>query len=153
MAAPQRLPFGQLLGRALTRFRAELFERSRAAGFADVRPAHLQVFGNIDWRGTRLTTLAERAGMARPSMAELVNELEAAGYVQRAPDPSDRRAKLIFLTRDGRRVVARALRAVRNIEGAYANLVGETEFEAMCQTLQALIDSAQRPDTAPNRRD
>lgn len=149
MAVRKRLPIGQLLGRALTRFRVELFERSRASGFADIRPAHLQVFGNIDWQGTRLTTLAERAGMTRPSMAELVGELEAAGYVRRTPDPSDKRAKLIFLTRDGRRAVARALRAVRDIERVYAAELGESEFEAMSFALQALVDAG--VPTAPRR--
>lgn len=137
-----RLPIGQLLGRALRRFRADLYERTGAADRGDVREAHLQVFGNIDWAGTRLTELAARAAMTRPSMAELVDELERAGYLERRADPTDRRAKLICLTRTGRRAVAQALRAVREIERAYAEEVGADRFDALCQTLQALIDAA-----------
>ena len=137
-----RLPIGQLLVRMLRRFRAELLERMRA-GYADARDAHMHVFGNIDWSGTRLTELAARAGMAPPSMAELVDELERAGYLERRPDPTDRRAKLICLTRSGRRVVTQALRAVREIERVYAAEVGADAFEALCQKLQALVDVPQ----------
>ena len=138
-AAPPRLPIGQLLVRATRQFREELFRRARAAGADDLREAHLQVFGTIDWGGTRLTDLAARAQMTRPSMNELVDQLEAAGYLERVPDPSDGRAKLVRLTRPGRRAVAQALRWVREIEAAYARRVGPERFEAACRTLQDLL--------------
>ena len=70
--------------------------------------------------GARLTELAARSNMTLPAMAELVDELEQAGYVARRPDPSDGRAKLIRPTHEGRRALARALRAVREIEDQYA---------------------------------
>ncbi|MBA3583154.1 MAG: MarR family transcriptional regulator, partial [Gemmatimonadetes bacterium] len=79
----QRLPVGQLFGRALRLFRSELHERAQEAGYTDLREAHLQVFGNLDWTGTRLTDLSARASMTRPSMGELVDELERAGYLKR----------------------------------------------------------------------
>jgi DNA-binding MarR family transcriptional regulator len=139
-AAPPRLPIGQLLVRATRHFREDLFRRARAAGATDLREAHLQVFGTIDWGGTRLTELAARAQMTRPSMNELVDQLEAAGYLERVPDPTDGRAKLVRLTRRGRRAVTQALRWVREIEAAYAHRVGPEQFEAACRTLQALLD-------------
>jgi DNA-binding MarR family transcriptional regulator len=72
-------------------------------------------------------------------MLELVDELVKAGYLERRPDESDGRAKLICLTREGRRVVVQALRAVRNIERIYADEVGAARFEEACQTLQELL--------------
>jgi DNA-binding MarR family transcriptional regulator len=134
-----RLPVGQLLGLMLRRFRADLFAWGKAAGYTNLRLSHLQVFGNIDWTGTRLTDLAARAAMTRPSMLELVDELEKAGYLERRPDERDGRAKLICLTRDGRRVVVQALRAVRQIESTYAGEVGAARFEEACLTLQELL--------------
>ena len=50
-----------------------MYSRAREAGYEDIREAHLQVFGTIDWTGTRLTDLAARANMTRASMAELVD--------------------------------------------------------------------------------
>jgi DNA-binding MarR family transcriptional regulator len=89
MKASRPLPTGQLLGRLLRGFRQDLYRRAQDAGYHDIREAHLQVFGAIDWDGTRLTELAARATMTPPSMAELVDELEALGYLERRPDPTD----------------------------------------------------------------
>lgn len=135
----KRLPVGQLLGLMLRRFRADLFAWGQEAGYTNLRQSHLQVFGNIDWTGTRLTDLAARAGMTRPSMLELVDALEKAGYLERRPDKRDGRAKLICLTRDGRRVVVQALRAVRDLERIYAEEVGAARFDEACLTLQELL--------------
>src|SRR3954454_14305021 len=63
-----------------------------------IRPAHATVFFNLEAEGIRLTRLAEKARMSPQAMCELVDDLERLGYVRRAPDPSDRRAKLIQFT-------------------------------------------------------
>ena len=139
MDARPRSPIGQLLGRLLRSFREELYRRAREGGYVDIREAHLQVFGAIDWTGTRLTVLASRANMTLPAMSELVDELQRCGYLERRPDPSDRRAKLIVPTRKGRRVLVAALRAVREIEAAYAGIVGEGRFDEMVEALQDLV--------------
>ena len=73
-------------------------------------------------------------------MVELVDQLAKAGYLERRPDPRDGRAKLIYLTRKGRRVMAQAVRAVRDIERDYAATVGAVRFEKMCRSLQAVLD-------------
>jgi DNA-binding MarR family transcriptional regulator len=141
MKASPPLPIGQLLGRMLRSFRRDLYRRAQEAGYHDIREAHLQVFGAIDWGGTRLTELAARANMTRPSMIELVDELEDMGYLERRPDPSDGRAKLIRLTHKGRRILAEALRAVEDMERGYAEAVGAERFDALVATLQALLDA------------
>lgn len=81
---------------------ARLAERGHGA----VRPAHGAVFQYLDDAGTTVSVLAERAQMTKQSMAELVRHLEAHGYVERLPDPTDRRAKLVRATDRGRDVFA-----------------------------------------------
>lgn len=151
MNARGRLPIGQLLVRTLRGFRVDLYRSAQVAGYGDIREAHLQVFGSIDWAGTRLTELAARSNMTRPAMAELVDELQQAGYLDRRPDPSDGRAKLIRPTRKGRRVLAQALRAVEDIEHGYAEVVGPERFDALVSTLQALLDARHRGSTERRR--
>jgi DNA-binding MarR family transcriptional regulator len=141
MDTSPRLPIGQLLGRLLRTFRQDLHRRSQEAGYTDVREAHLQVFGAIDWTGTRLSVLAARSNMTAPAMSELVDELERAGYVERRPDRTDGRAKLIRPTRKGRRLLVEGLRAVREIEAGYADLVGPERFEAMASAMERLVDA------------
>ncbi len=134
--------------RMLRQFRVELLRRMHEAGYTDARDPHMQVFGNIDRQGTRLTDLAARANMTRPSMAELVDDLEAKGYLERRPDPDDRRAKLIYLTPSGRQAVRTAIQNVKEMEKDYARRVGEKRFEEMCRALQDLLDDlTQDPPT------
>jgi hypothetical protein len=53
----------------------------------------------IDPAGSRPSELAHSANMSPQAMGELVDKLESPGYVVRRPDPRDRAAKLIMLTR------------------------------------------------------
>src|SRR4051795_9851714 len=73
------------------------------AGFTDLRAAHMPVIMYIDHPpgGTTVTALAERAQMTKQSMGELVNYMEKRGYLERIPDPTDKRAKIICLTERG----------------------------------------------------
>lgn len=149
MKARRRLPIGQLLGRNLRGFREDLFRRAQAGGYASLREAHLQVFGVIDLGGTRLTDLASRANMTPPSMAELVDELQGMGLLERSPDPVDRRAKLVRPTPAGRRAMIRALRAVEEIERTYAEILGPERYRDLVAALEALLEGqAARRDAA-----
>lgn len=134
----------------LRHFRAELYEWMRVQGYEDLREAHMQVFGNIDGRGARLTELATRANMTLAAMSELVNDLEDAGYLERRSDPSDGRAKLILLTDRGRQAVRTALRHVVEMEAEWGDRIGRKRFESMAYALQDLQKSlaAEEPRTA-----
>jgi DNA-binding MarR family transcriptional regulator len=97
----------------------ELTRRLEADGFGEINPAYHALFENIDPGGTRLTELAARAEMTHQSMSELVATLERRGWVERRPDPSDGRARLVCLTREGRRLTARGLHHINEIEAAW----------------------------------
>ncbi len=136
-----RLRIGQLLVNLLRLFRAELARRGETLDdFAGIRPAHLQVFGTIKTEGTRLTDLAAWSNMSLPSMAELVDDLERLGYLERRPDPQDGRAKLVCLTDSGSRAIRLGRAIIEEIEDDWAARLGERRFESTCQALQALID-------------
>ena len=55
----------------------------------------------------RITELAAEERVTQPAITLLVNRLEERGWVQRVPDPSDRRAVLVSLTPDGEAVFER----------------------------------------------
>jgi DNA-binding MarR family transcriptional regulator len=60
----------------------------------------------------RLGDLATKEGVAAPTMSRIVAALVEAEYVQREPDPADRRAWLVKATPDGERMVS-GLRSTR----------------------------------------
>lgn len=138
-----------LLRRAARQMVAELIERLDATGYPDVSPAWHPVFENIDPNGTRLTTLAARADMTHQSVGEVVQALEERGYVERVPDPTDRRARLVRLTDRGRLLVTRARIEIAKIEGRWRVRLREAGWEG---DLKAALAGALANGIEPARR-
>jgi DNA-binding MarR family transcriptional regulator len=140
-----RLHIGQLLVQLTRLFQTELFERLVAAGLTDARVPHTHVTAYIKADGSRLSELATQARMTLPAMSELVDDLHRLGIVERRPDPTDGRAKLVCLTEGGWQAMRTARRVIGEIEADYAQRVGPEEFERTARTLDALLRSlAQR---------
>ena len=85
-------------GRALI---ATMMAKVASRGFNDVTPAFSSLMPLLDATGARPSTLAQRAGITKQAMSQLVRELEARGYVEQAPDSTDTRAKIVRLTKRG----------------------------------------------------
>src|SRR3954452_22446581 len=96
----------------MAEFRRDLEE----AGYDDIRPTHGCVFRFVRDDGMRLTELAAHAGMTKQSVGEIVDDLVDHGYVERFPDPEDRRAKLIRLTQKGIEAQRVGFGLIREIE-------------------------------------
>jgi DNA-binding MarR family transcriptional regulator len=135
---PPRAHIGQLLTQLTRLFQSDLFEKLVAAGLQDARVPHTHVTAYIKAEGSRLTELAAHARMTLPAMSELVDDLQRLGIVERHPDPSDGRAKLICLTEAGWQAMHTARRAIAEIEGEYSLLVGADRFEEAALTLDEL---------------
>jgi DNA-binding MarR family transcriptional regulator len=93
-----------LLREPLRVLNEKLTARLAANGHPEVRLPHGNVFQYLDDAGTTVSVLAERAQLTKQAMAQLVAHLEAQGYVERVPDPADRRAKLVRTTPRGQAV-------------------------------------------------
>jgi DNA-binding MarR family transcriptional regulator len=76
--------------------------------------------------------------MTKQSMAELVAHLERHGYVERIPDPADRRAKLVRVTRRGRQVIPLAREAITEVEARWSEALGERDLERLRRLLARL---------------
>src|SRR5689334_14017565 len=121
-AAPENLAV--LLREPFQAMTDVLLARLAQRGHGAVRQPHAAVFEFLDDDGTRVSELAERARITKQSMAELVAHLEGHGYVTRAPDPADGRAKLVLATAKGREVYAIARETVGELEARLADELG-----------------------------
>jgi DNA-binding MarR family transcriptional regulator len=139
--AVERDHIGQLLAQLARLAQAELFARLAAAGLSPAGVAPMHVTASIEADGSRLSELAAGARMTLPAMSELVDDLERLGMVERRPDPSDGRAKLIVLTEAGWEAKRTALRVIGEIEAEFAQRVGPNRFEAAARTLDHLLRS------------
>jgi DNA-binding MarR family transcriptional regulator len=115
---------GDLLGEIRDHLVEDVRRRLAAAGYADVRASHDCVFRHLTPEGVRLRDLAASSQLSAPAIGEHVDELERLGYVERVPDPSDRRAKLIRPTERGAAFMGAAYQALAEIEREWANSVG-----------------------------
>lgn len=127
---------GRLLGHALRRFDERVLDLmahdvdvplalSNLAARNKVSAAHIHITRHLSLRGDRITTLAHRAGMTKQAMADLVDQCEAWGLVQRQPDPSDRRAIKVVFTEDGLLWLTAFKRSVARAEAEFQDAVGE----------------------------
>jgi DNA-binding MarR family transcriptional regulator len=133
-----------LLREPFMAFIAELFRRLQKAGYGDLRISHLVVFQHIDPPGSRVTELAAKAQMTKPSMAYLVEYLEAAGYVERLPDPSDGRARLVHLTERGWKQIEDALDIIADMEAELAAAMRPGQLATLRRLLTSLGGIAAR---------
>ena len=134
-----RIPLTGLLEVAmeamLVEFRSELVESE----FSDVRPTHGCVFRFVRDEGMRLTRLAELAHMTKQSVGEIVDDLAERGYVERVPDPADKRAKLIRLTERGREAQAFGFGLFAEVEKRWMERYGRERIEALRETLEEIV--------------
>ncbi len=142
-----RHPLIRLLDVGLDAFSEELARRVAQTPYSDIRITHGCVFGNIEADGSRLTDLAERAHMTKQSVGEVATELERRGYLERVPDPSDGRAKIIRLTARGREAQALGREIIEDIEREWAERFGPDRMAALRDVLEAV--TAERLGAVP----
>lgn len=147
MAPAAKTHIGNLLTWRTRAFEQDLIPRVRASGF-DISIPHAAVFGMIDRDGTRIGVLADRAGVTRQAMSQLVDDLEGRGFVARRPDPADRRAKLVQLTEHGWDCVRCGQKHIRAIERDYARRLGRERFDQLTELLDALAQPV--PSASPS---
>ena len=108
------------------------------AGFDDFTPAQARVFQRIAQGGSRLTDLAEQAQITKQSAGFLVDQLERAGYVERAPDPSDARARLVRIAPRGAAAIPIAAAIVAEVEAEWAAHLGRRRMAQLQEHLARL---------------
>lgn len=140
-SAPERQrSLGSLLRLPYSALQSRIYGALPAHGYDDLRAAHSAVLRHIDPEGSRITTLAERAGMTKQSMGYLVDSLVGAGYLALGPDPLDGRAKLARLTPRGEGAIEVLLELSAQFERDVAAKLGKTR---MAQ-LRALLEDMAR---------
>ncbi len=139
---------GRLLGHAMRRFDARVLQLmardvqvplalSNLAAREQVSAAHVHITRHLSLNGDRLTDLAERAGMAKQSMASLVDQCEAWGLVTREADPHDARARLVRFTPTGLAWLEAFRGAVAQAEAEFRAEVGSEVATVVALGLEA----------------
>jgi DNA-binding MarR family transcriptional regulator len=138
MSRPE-LPENPLIG-ALLRLPAQAVHRRivaglNRAGFRDLRLPHMGVLQYPGPDGCRPHELAERAGMSKQAMNQLLRSLERLGYVRRRDAPEGGRARIVHFTRRGHAAWARIHEILTEIEAEWRATLGDRDFDRLKELL------------------
>lgn len=135
---PEQPPLVALLdwtARALhDRFLADM----AAAGHPQTSSAS-RLMGSLTADGQRVTELADRLGITKQSVSQLVDDLEADGYVKRVPDPTDGRAKLVVFGPRGHEALPAAWRALHASDEHARQILGDPALNELRTSLELLL--------------
>ena len=139
---------GRLLGHAMRRFDARVLSLmanndqvplalSNLAARDQISAAHIHITRHLSLQGSRLTELAQAAGMSKQAMGNLVNQCEAWGLVKRDSDSRDGRARQVVFTEAGLAWLAAFQIAVAQAEEEFKASVGNEIATVVALGLEA----------------
>jgi DNA-binding MarR family transcriptional regulator len=125
-------------GQAIQR---RIIKELNAAGFEELRIPHMAMLQFPGPDGVRPGVLAERAGISKQAMNQLLRSLEGLGYVVRSDAPGEGRARIVRLTRRGRAVNAKMIGILRDIEREWRAELGAKPFAQLKELLFRVWES------------
>ena len=139
---------GRRMGEALRRFDERVLylmahdvnvplALSNLAAREQIGAAHVHITRHLGLQGSRLTELAQQAGMSKQAMGDLVGQCEAWGLVRREPDPTDARARRIVFTDTGLHWLEAFRQAVAQAEAEFRAQVGDDVATVVSLGLEA----------------
>ncbi len=152
----RQVHLGRLLGHSMRRFDARVMQLmahavevplalSNLAARDQVSAAHIHITRHLSLAGDRLTDLAERAGMSKQAMADLVEQCLAWGLVTREPDARDRRTRWIRFTPTGLSWLQAFQAAVAQAEAEFRAEVGDDVATVVALGLEVYAASSGKP--------
>ncbi len=138
---PEDMLIGALLrvpGQAIHR---RLIDELNAAGFKELRLPHMAVLQFPGPDGVRPGELAERAGMSKQAMNQLLRSLEGLGYIERSDTPDEGRARIVRFTKRGRAAYSKVHDILRDIEREWSAELGTQRFSHLKELLFRVWES------------
>ncbi len=139
---------GRWLGHAMRRFDARVLQLmasnegvplalAKLAAREQISAAHIHITRHLALQGSRLTALAQAAGMTKQAMGKLVDQCEAWGLVLREDDPLDARARRVVFTDSGLAWLQAFQDAVLQAEQEFREAVGQDVATVVALGLEA----------------
>ena len=147
----QGTDFGILLGLAYQAFVVELRDDLERAGLDGLGRADGYVFRALDEQPLTVSELATRLGVTKQAAGQIVDDLEARGYVRREPHPEGGRRRLVVLTDKAQAHLVAAGQVLHGLEAELSQRLGRPELAAMRHTLARLVRELAGPTLPPLR--
>lgn len=109
-----------------------------SAGFDDLRLPHIAVFLYPGPDGCRPSDLADRAGISKQAMNQLLGSLETLGYLTRASSSARGRTRLVHFTKRGHKAFAKIYDILLTVEAEWREQLGPANFKTLKRLLLKL---------------
>ncbi len=116
-----------------------MYEEITSKRFPTVSRAQFELLRWPGIDGLRPGEVARLSGLSKQTVNDLLGELERSGYVERHPDPHDRRARIVRLTESGQDLHRTAHETSRELESEWAEILGERRLADLRSTLEEMI--------------
>jgi DNA-binding MarR family transcriptional regulator len=111
-------------------------ERANSGRSTGLARSHSLVFAHLDSDGTRPAEIARRAGISRQAVGQTVAQMKDLGLVKLAPDPTNRRARLVQPTAKGRKALERTGSGASAAEKALSRRIGSSRVKSLREALE-----------------
>ena len=138
---PKDLLIGAMLRIPAQAIHHKIIQKLNAAGFNDLSLPHIAVLQYPGPDGERPGKLAERAGMSKQAMNQLLRSLEGMGYLVRRDAINGGRARVVRLTKRGNSAFTRIIEILREIEIEWSTELGPKEFAQLKKLLHRVWQS------------
>jgi DNA-binding MarR family transcriptional regulator len=139
--APKDMLIGALLRVPAQAIHRRIIRGLNDAGFTELRVAHMPVWLFPGPHGARPGQLAERGGMSKQAMNQLLRSLEGLGYLTRSNAPDEGRARIVRLTKRGHAVYAKIAEILLEIEREWSEELGPKRFKELKELLLVVWQS------------
>jgi DNA-binding MarR family transcriptional regulator len=111
-------------------------ERANSGRSTGLARSHALVFNHLDPDGTRPAEIARRAGISRQAVGQTVAQMKQQGLVKLAPDPANRRARLVQPTAKGRKALERSGSGSQAAEKVLSRRIGAARVKGLREALE-----------------
>jgi DNA-binding MarR family transcriptional regulator len=111
-------------------------ERANSGRSTGLARSHSLVFAHLDADGTRPAEIARRAGISRQAVGQTVAQMKSMGLVKLAPDPTNRRARLVQPTAKGRKALERTGTGSHAAEKVLSRRIGAARVKGLREALE-----------------
>jgi MarR family transcriptional regulator for hemolysin len=118
-------------------YRREVDKALAAHGLSEARALPVLQIARLG-EGVRQGVLAEELGVEGPSLVRILDQLCAAGLVERRDDPNDRRAKTLHLSDEGRALAAVIETTLDGFRARLLTRIGDEDLAAALRVLAGL---------------
>lgn len=135
---PEQTDFFPTLAAVHRSLVATMMARLADRGYTDMTHAFASLMPLLDASGIRATVLAQRSGITKQAVSQLVRELKERGYVEQVSDPTDTRAKIVRLTTRGIALKATCAGIRKELTAAATKALGKATMARLLHDLGEL---------------